>query len=73
MSESPDYIRRRNEFFALSDFEEFVYPILIERKDDLIHTLIDKGGEEARYRIKEVDRLAEIFQNVGTNESATKS
>ena len=73
MSESQDFKRRRNEFFALSDFAKFVYPILGERRDDLVASLIDKGGDEPRFRIKEIDRLVEIFENVGTNESATKS
>ena len=64
---NPDFIRRRNEFFVLSDFKKYVYPILEERKNDLLRLLIDKGQDEHRFAIKEIERLVDIFEDVGTN------
>ena len=71
MNHNPDYERRRAEFFALSDFDKYVYPLLVDRRDELVIALIDKGREEDRFRIKEIDRLVEIFETVGTKESGT--
>lgn len=67
MARTIEHNRRRAEFFALSDFSKYVYPLLEERKDDLVRTLLDHGEESDRFRILEIERLVDIFEGVDAN------
>ena len=67
MARTIEHNCRRAEFFALSDFSKYVYPLLEERKDDLVRTLLDHGEESDRFRILEIERLVDIFEGVDAN------
>jgi hypothetical protein len=62
--EDLEYRMRRREFLDSMDFRRFVIPLMAERREDLVRSLVDKGGEDTRFRIKELDDLHDLFEKI---------
>jgi len=70
---SIEFRERQKDFFNGEEFQRFFIPLIQTRRIEHVEALISTGGDERRFRIKELDELVEHIEQLAQEKSDSDS
>lgn len=64
-----EFKERQKDFFNGEEFKRFFLPVVETRRIEHVEALISSGGDERRFRIKELDELLEHIEQLSSEKS----